>query len=67
MAILSKEKIIEFERECKELKASLSDENREQFLRGGPMDSFKEAAAFSVSKQAKESRIEFLADILKSC
>lgn len=66
MVILSKSKIEEIKRELKDLEVSLKNENEEQALRGGPMDSFKEAAAFSVSKQAKEARVKSLNDILKN-
>ena len=65
MILLSKAKIEEIKQECVSLKKSLKVENEEQVLRGGPMDSYKEAAAFSVSKQAKESRIHELELIIR--
>jgi len=66
MAYLSKIKIEEIKSEFLTLNKSLNLENEEQTLRGGPMDSYKEAAAFSISKQAKESRVQQLKNILKS-
>ena len=66
MAMLSKTKIDEIEKEFLTLSKSLNLENEEETLRGGPMDSYKESAAFSVSKQAKESRVQELKNILKN-
>lgn len=64
MILLSKNKINELRQEYNSLKKSLIKENEEEAQRGGPMDSYKEAAAFSISKQAKAKRVEELNNIL---
>jgi len=66
MHFLSKQKIANLKQEYKNLLASLLLENEDQVKTGGPMDSFKEAAAYSVSKQAKESKVKELKQLLEN-
>jgi transcription elongation GreA/GreB family factor len=61
---LSSAKLAAIKAEYTELKASLDKENEEFTLRGGPMDSVKEAAAFSVSLAAKKSLVGEMEGIL---
>ncbi len=61
---LTKNALQEMQSEYQKLKLSLERENENEAKRGGPLDSFKEAAAFSVNKQVKEARIAELARIL---
>ncbi|MBP9758794.1 GreA/GreB family elongation factor [Candidatus Dojkabacteria bacterium] len=43
---------------------SVQEQNSEDTERGGPMDSFKEAAAFAIAKQAKEKSLEEISRII---
>lgn len=54
------------EQELNTLRSSLHKANEEGTRMGGPMDSFKEAAAFQVSQGAKNTKIKELEEILKN-
>lgn len=62
--LLSKEKITEISKQLKMLQQSMQNDNEEGNRMGGPMDSFKEAAAFQTMTAAKKEKIEELQSIL---
>lgn len=63
---ISKQKLEELKRELTDLVKSLAKDNDEGTRMGGPMDSFKEAAAFQVMLGAKRLKIEELEDIISN-
>ena len=64
MPILSKNKINELKQTLSELSKSLITDNELNTLMGGPMDSFKETASYSVTVKAKEFKIDEIKEIL---
>ena len=64
MPILSKNKILELKRTLNDLKKSLAIDNELNTKMGGPMDSFKETASYSVTVKAKEFKINEIIEIL---
>lgn len=61
---ISKQKISEIKKEIENKKAYLKNELEEGVKRGGPMDSFKEAAAVSANLQAHNQKLKELENIL---
>jgi transcription elongation factor GreA len=64
MRYLSKEKINNLKEEYNSLNNSLLKQNEGTTKSGGPMDSFKEAASFSIALQALESKVAELKEAL---
>jgi len=64
MILLSNNKLTELEAEYKSLLKSLRSDDLEFSKQGGPMDSFKEAAAIAVARGAKNQRVEELKRII---
>ncbi len=62
---ISKNKYDELKLELSELQKSLLKDNEEATKMGGPMDSYKEAAAIQVSLGAKRQKVTELEDIMK--
>ena len=61
---LSQNKLKELIQLREQLKLSVQAQNSEDTERGGPMDSFKEAASFAIAKQAKEKSLEEITKII---
>jgi transcription elongation GreA/GreB family factor len=61
---LSQAKIANLEQEYQALYLSLKKEKEEGVQKGGPMDSFKEAAAVAVNMGAKDEKVSELRNIL---
>jgi transcription elongation GreA/GreB family factor len=64
MPRLSKDKITELQKSLEELTKSLNSDNELITKMGGPMDSFKETASYSVTTKAKEVKLQELQNIL---
>jgi len=62
--LISNAKLTELKKHLQQLKASLVLENEEGTKMGGPMDSFKEAAAFQVNLGAKRLKVKELEEII---
>jgi transcription elongation factor GreA len=62
--LISKEKLHELKEQLQDLQRTLVRDNEEATKMGGPMDSFKEAAAFQVTLGAKRNKIKELTEIL---
>lgn len=62
---ISKQKLTELKVEIDKKKNYLKNELEEGVKRGGPMDSFKEAAAVSANLQAHNQKLKELENILK--
>lgn len=62
---ISKQRLLEIKNEIKNKKSYLKHELEEGVKRGGPMDSFKEAAAVSANLQAHNQKLKELENILK--
>jgi transcription elongation factor GreA len=63
--LLSAARIAELQEQLKTLQASLLKDNEEASKMGGPMDSFKEAAAVQVTLGAKREKVKELKEILE--
>lgn len=61
---ISNQKLLELQKELKAKRDFLKNELEEGVKRGGPMDSFKEAAAVSANLQAHYQKLKELEDIL---
>jgi transcription elongation factor GreA len=62
---ISAQKLIEIKKEIENKKRYLKHELEEGVKRGGPMDSFKEAAAVSANLQAHNQKLKELENMLK--
>jgi transcription elongation factor GreA len=62
--LISKEKLHELKEQLQDLHKTLVRDNEEATKMGGPMDSFKEAAAFQVTLGAKRNKIKELTEIV---
>jgi transcription elongation factor GreA len=63
--LISKEKLADLKQQLVQLKNSLAKDNEEVTKMGGPMDSFKEAAAVQVALGAKKVKIKELQGIIQ--
>ena len=61
---ISNQKLLELQKEVEAKRKFLENELEEGVKRGGPMDSFKEAAAVSTNLQAHNQKLKELEDIL---
>ncbi|HRO64980.1 MAG TPA: hypothetical protein PKU78_02055, partial [Candidatus Dojkabacteria bacterium] len=61
---ISNQKLHELQKEVETKRKFLENELEEGVKRGGPMDSFKEAAAVSANLQAHNQKLKELEDIL---
>jgi transcription elongation factor GreA len=62
---ISKAKYLEIQKEHSDLQKSLQDELDESTSRGGALNSYKEAATYRLSLEAKHTRVNMLEEILK--